>query len=86
MRAGLPPTRQRGGTLAVNLIGSFCLALLIAIGSHGAMTPALRAALSIGVLGGFTTYSTFSCETLAGFQQGAPWTTALYVAATTLWP
>jgi CrcB protein len=72
------------GTLTVNVVGSFCLAFVIAISTHGALHPTLRLALSVGVLGGFTTYSTFSCETLAGLQQGYVWTTALYVAATVL--
>lgn len=53
------------GTLAVNLLGSFLLGLLMQIGlSTEAMSPTLRTALATGVMGGFTTYSTFSYETM----------------------
>ena len=60
------------GTLAVNLTGSFLLGGLM----HLALTtrllaPALRLALTSGVLGGFTTYSTFNYETLQFFREGA---------------
>ena len=60
------------GTLAVNAVGSLLLGLVM----HVAMTteaipPDLRIALSIGLLGGFTTYSTFNYETLQLAQQGA---------------
>ena len=60
------------GTLAVNLVGSFLLAGLMTSGQHAsAMSPTVRIALTIGVLGGFTTYSTFSYETLKYLQDGA---------------
>ncbi|WP_437746623.1 fluoride efflux transporter CrcB [Sorangium sp. So ce1504] len=53
------------GTLAVNVIGSF---LLGAIGEVAATTellsPTLRLSLSTGVMGGFTTYSSFNNETI----------------------
>ncbi|WP_437310710.1 fluoride efflux transporter CrcB [Sorangium sp. So ce388] len=53
------------GTLAVNVLGSF---LLGAIGEIAATTellsPTLRLGLSTGVMGGFTTYSSFNNETI----------------------
>ena len=60
------------GTLAVNAIGSFLLGLLmqIALGST-LFSPTLRLTLTTGVMGGFTTYSTFNYETLRSFQDGA---------------
>jgi CrcB protein len=59
------------GTLAVNVIGSFLLAGLMYIGVEaGMMPPALRLALTTGVMGGFTTYSTFSYETMKYLQDG----------------
>lgn len=65
------------GTLLVNLVGSFLLALLVTLGvESSAMSPTLRLALTTGVMGGFTTYSTFSFETLRCLQEGA-WGTAL---------
>lgn len=60
------------GTLAVNLIGSFLLAALMYAGVEGgSMPPTLRLALTTGVMGGFTTYSTFSYETMRYLQDGS---------------
>ena len=60
------------GTLAVNLVGSFLLAALIHLGTTTElMNPTLRAALTTGAMGGFTTYSTFSYETFHYYQEGA---------------
>ena len=60
------------GTFAVNTIGSFLLGLLMrtTLGSPS-FSPTLRLALSVGVLGGFTTYSTFNYETLRSIEEGA---------------
>ena len=71
------------GTLAVNVLGSFLLGLVmqIPLGSD-LFPPTLRLALATGVLGGFTTYSTFNYETLRLFQQDAWATGALYLGAT----
>jgi fluoride exporter len=60
------------GTLAVNVLGSFLLCLLMQIGlSTEAVPPTLRLVLATGVLGGFTTYSTFNYETLRLLQEDA---------------
>jgi CrcB protein len=68
------------GTLIVNLAGSFLLALIMEM-----IPPSdLRVMLTVGVMGGFTTYSTFNYETTSYFRQGA-WTLgAVNVAATVL--
>jgi CrcB protein len=60
------------GTLAVNVIGSFLLGLILQVSltSEG-ISPTLRLALTTGMLGGFTTYSTFNHETLVFLQEGA---------------
>lgn len=65
------------GTLIVNVLGSFFLSAIM----HAALTtnliaPMLRLALTTGVMGGFTTYSTFNYETLAYLREGA-WRTGL---------
>lgn len=71
------------GTLAVNGIGSFLLALLMVIGVETTLLPVnLRLALTTGVMGGFTTYSTFNQETMQYFQDGAWWMGALNVLIT----
>jgi fluoride exporter len=60
------------GTLAVNLVGSFLLAAIMFAGVEAAtMPPTIRLALTTGVMGGFTTYSAFSYETMKYLQGGA---------------
>lgn len=55
------------GTLTVNLVGSFALAWLL--GSLGdEARPGLKLFLGVGVLGGFTTYSTFNLDVLRLFE------------------
>lgn len=71
------------GTFAVNLLGSFLLGALMPIGLHTDwMSPAFRLAVTTGAMGGFTTYSTFSYETMGLLQDGAWGLAALNVALT----
>jgi CrcB protein len=73
------------GTLAVNAIGSFLLGALMHVGlSTDLLSPTLRLALSTGVLGGFTTYSTFNYETLQYVRDGALRLAALNVGTTVI--
>jgi CrcB protein len=67
------------GTLGVNLLGSFLLGLLFAAVQREAIPPEFQALLAVGVLGSFTTFSTFSLETLSLLQEGA-WGRALIYA------
>lgn len=53
-------------TLAVNVTGSFLIGFLMAFASDG--RHALRLFLIVGVLGGFTTFSAFSHDTFALFN------------------
>jgi len=72
------------GTLIVNALGSFLLGLVVQIGLSGELLPTTaRVALSVGVLGGFTTYSTFCYETLEYVREGE-WRTGVLYAAITL--
>lgn len=65
------------GTLAVNVVGSFLIAGLMYGGVEKALiSPTVRLALTVGVIGGFTTYSSFSYETMTQLQDGA-WALAL---------
>jgi len=68
VRPGLPLTHFPVGTLAVNVTGCLAIGVLHAIfygGPHDATErPELRAFLMIGVLGGYTTFSSFGRETL----------------------
>lgn len=52
------------GTLAVNITGSLLIGVLAALLSSRQSDPALRLLLITGVLGGYTTFSAFSLETL----------------------
>jgi CrcB protein len=61
------------GTFAVNVIGSFVIGFFVAItGPDGAfmVSPAVRAFVAIGLLGGFTTFSSFSIQTFYLMQDG----------------
>ena len=58
------------GTLAVNVIGSFLMGLLFVLFLERSMVSGeLRGAVLVGLLGAFTTFSTFSIETLALIEQ-----------------
>jgi fluoride exporter len=73
------------GTLAVNVIGSFLLGAIMQAGLDTTLlSPTTRAVLGTGVMGGFTTYSTFNYETLQYLQEGAWAMAGLNVAATLL--
>jgi CrcB protein len=67
------------GTLAVNILG--CLAMGMLMVWLAERDATLRLGLTVGLLGGFTTFSAFSAETLTLMSQGA-WDRALaYVLA-----
>ena len=49
-------------TLLINLIGSFCIGMLVVAASKTSISPRLLLLLKTGVCGGFTTFSTFAPE------------------------
>ena len=56
-------------TLGVNLAGSFVLGLLVPIfARQPSWPPAVRAGVTAGVLGGLTTFSTFSVESISAWR------------------
>jgi len=73
----LVETRFPLGTFLINVSGSFLLGVLGAIVAQKASpgSEAMRLALGVGFLGGFTTFSTFEFETHALFDDGS-WLTA----------
>ena len=72
------------GTLVVNVSGSLLLTFVYAV-LEGTTAPAeWRAFLGIGILGGYTTFSTFSYETVRLMQDGDWGRASAYVAASVL--
>jgi CrcB protein len=69
------------GTLVVNVVGSFLLSFLAAVGLGGAVPPAVRLALGTGFLGAMTTFSTFEFEADALLRSGEVLRAALFVMA-----
>ena len=71
------------GTLVINVAGSLVLGFVIryATGST-VISPELRAALTIGFCGAFTTMSTFSYESIALLGDAQYWRAAVYMAGT----
>jgi len=72
------------GTLAVNVIGSFLLGLSLPLFGNLAWSPEVRTMVTMGFLGAFTTYSTFSYEALV-LLEGGEWARGgLYVGGSLL--
>lgn len=73
------------GTLAVNIIGSLVLGFLIRYTLETpAVSPEVRAFLTIGFCGGFTTFSTFSFETATLLERGEWSRLAIYAGLSLL--
>jgi CrcB protein len=68
-------------TVGINVLGSFLLGVLAA--EHW-FSRDVREALGVGLLGGFTTFSTFSVQVVLETDGGRPGKAALYVAASVI--
>lgn len=74
------------GTMTVNLIGCFLLGILTAIGMKydslpglsDSQTRSLMMLLTVGFCGAFTTFSTFSSETIKAMEAGLVWQSIIY--------
>lgn len=69
------------GTLTINVTGSLLLGFLVRYLLATPASPELRAALTIGFCGGFTTFSTFSYETAALLESGSVGRALAYMTA-----
>lgn len=67
------------GTLFINISGSFVIGLFLTLSTGRlALPPEARLFVAVGFLGGYTTFSSFSYETLRLLEQGQWWPTMLY--------
>ncbi len=69
-------------TVFVNIVGSAIMGAIVVILAHKGMTKELQPFLMTGILGGFTTFSAFSLDTLALFERGQTVQAAAYVVGT----
>lgn len=69
------------GTLTVNILGSFCIGIVFALLSLAEnMSEDIKLFTMVGILGGFTTFSAFSLETILLFERGQSLYASLYIA------
>ncbi|MFE9913698.1 fluoride efflux transporter FluC [Micromonospora sp. NPDC005553] len=90
-RAGLqhavphPPTGFPWATFTINTAGCLLIGVLMAVLGHlDGGPPLARPFLGVGVLGGFTTFSTYAVDVQQAIVAGAPVTALTYLAATVL--
>jgi CrcB protein len=73
------------GTLLVNISGSFLLGAIVRYAlDTPSLTPEIRAFLTIGFCGGYTTFSTFSYETMALLEDGEWARAGVYITASVI--
>jgi len=68
------------GTLAVNIIGCFLIGVIYGLSERGNMNPEWRLFLATGIMGGFTTFSSFSNETVSMLRDAEYLPALSYVA------
>ena len=68
------------GTLGVNIIGCLLIGIVFGISEKGNMNTEWRLFLATGVLGGFTTFSAFSLETVVMIRDGQSLSAFAYIA------
>lgn len=72
-------------TAAINVVGSFLIGLIAAYSQFSSgFSPVVSAFVVVGILGGFTTFSTFSYDTVTLLSDGAPGLAAAYCVGTVI--
>jgi CrcB protein len=69
------------GTLCVNISGCFLIGVIYALAARNNVSPEWRFFLATGICGGYTTFSTFSYESLSLLRDGELLYAGLYIAA-----
>lgn len=59
------------GTFVINVSGSFVLGIIVGLLDAHVLAPAVRLSLAIGFVGAYTTFSTFTYETLRLIEDGS---------------
>lgn len=72
------------GTLTVNVLGCLAIGMLWAVHQRSSLSEATGAFLFVGILGSFTTFSTFSLDALQLFRDGATWLAIVYILASNI--
>ena len=73
------------GTLTCNALGSFLMGVcFVLILEKSKLSPEMRPLLMVGFMGAFTTFSTFSMETIAMLQEGHVMSAAIYILLSVL--
>lgn len=68
------------GTLVANILGSFAMGALVeTMALVWSPSPELRALLTVGLLGAFTTFSTFSLDFVSLYERGAAGLASVYL-------
>jgi len=69
------------GTLIVNIVGCFLIGIIFGLSDRANLPQEWRLFLATGLIGGFTTYSAFSFETMSMLREGQLWYASAYVLA-----
>lgn len=73
------------GIMVTNIVGSLCMGLVVALLAHRMSLPTeMKSFLTVGFLGAFTTFSTFSMEAVMLCERGAYAQAALYIGGSVL--
>jgi fluoride exporter len=72
------------GTLSVNMLGCFLIGVVFALSDRGNLSQEWRLFLATGILGGFTTFSAFSNESLAMIRDGQITYSIFYISGSVI--